>query len=525
MADRKKYKIRVEIINKQMETILNSSVFKKAKKLQAILRYLVEQVNAGKSWQLKMISVAIDVFDLDADLSPSDETKVRMQVGRLRQRLHEYYNEEGSNDSVVFRLQKGSYVPEFILRKDLNTFSETREVVNTSMYSIAVYPIANNGDESLKSICIGLSQQLIIDLSRFSYLNVRGEVQQSQYPDLTDLKSMSKDLGARFLLTGNITKIGDEYTVMLNLNDLSKTTVLWGDSYQFKSGELNALISSSSQKAVSSITSSYGVLAKHLMSALNVEQVNIKEKVNLLYSKWGREYTDHSASEVLQAIHEGLTTYPDNTDLMAIAAEVYLSRYYFSDLIDDTDFVVGKDFAMKAIEQDPYHTIACWSAGLYYYLNKEKELSLEYFNRCAESNPNDAIFINGVGVMAYFLDEEDLSMQLMKEANQSTQLLQPFDEAVYCLIFLKKGEFQDAFKVAMKINLKDNYLDPLLKMVCYNSLGRMEESKLELSRLLKIRPEFLSQGTQMLNTIFYSNDVVKLLTSSFNSVSETPLNL
>src|SRR5450759_2399874 len=50
---------------------------------------------------------------LGPDYDPRVDSTVRIEAGKLRSRLEEYYRSDGKDDPIVIDLPKGSYVPVF----------------------------------------------------------------------------------------------------------------------------------------------------------------------------------------------------------------------------------------------------------------------------------------------------------------------------------------------------------------------------------------------------------------------------
>lgn len=73
------------------------------------MRFVVEQTLAGEGDRLKGYTVAIEVFDRPADFDSQSDPLVRVEAGRLRRRLIEYYAEEGRADPVKIELPRGGY--------------------------------------------------------------------------------------------------------------------------------------------------------------------------------------------------------------------------------------------------------------------------------------------------------------------------------------------------------------------------------------------------------------------------------
>jgi hypothetical protein len=93
----------------QIEKIANSSLLHGAESLCKLLRYLGRNAVDHPGVHLKEYQIATEVFGRSSDFDPQMDSTVRVQVGRLRQKLHEYYSAEGMNDPILVDLPKGSY--------------------------------------------------------------------------------------------------------------------------------------------------------------------------------------------------------------------------------------------------------------------------------------------------------------------------------------------------------------------------------------------------------------------------------
>src|SRR5207248_9436831 len=93
----------------QIEKISNSGLLHGAESLCRLLRYLGRSAVDHPGVHLKEYQIATEVFGRSADFDPQMDSTVRVQVGRLRQKLHEYYAAEGTEDAILVDLPKGSY--------------------------------------------------------------------------------------------------------------------------------------------------------------------------------------------------------------------------------------------------------------------------------------------------------------------------------------------------------------------------------------------------------------------------------
>lgn len=104
-------------ITAELDRILASKGFATAGRLSRLLRYVVEKTLAGEADRLKEYAVGVEVFDRDDKYDPRLDSIVRVEAGRLRSRLDEYYNGEGAASPVRINLPRGGYVAQFETRE------------------------------------------------------------------------------------------------------------------------------------------------------------------------------------------------------------------------------------------------------------------------------------------------------------------------------------------------------------------------------------------------------------------------
>ncbi len=104
-----------EVVQTQLARVIASRQFCNAPRLSRFLTYVVEQCLAGRSDRLKGYTIGLEVFDKDADFDPQTDTIVRVQARALRQKLDQYYAQDGVDDPVYISIAKGGYEPTFFV--------------------------------------------------------------------------------------------------------------------------------------------------------------------------------------------------------------------------------------------------------------------------------------------------------------------------------------------------------------------------------------------------------------------------
>src|SRR5450755_3435667 len=97
----------------QIDKLVHSQVLHGSESLCKLLRYLAEHAIDHPGSSLKEYQIATEVFGRPTDFDPQVDSTIRVQAGRLRSKLTEYYGSEGAEDPVFVELPKGTYVLAF----------------------------------------------------------------------------------------------------------------------------------------------------------------------------------------------------------------------------------------------------------------------------------------------------------------------------------------------------------------------------------------------------------------------------
>jgi hypothetical protein len=97
----------------QIDRLTSSHVLHGSESLCKLLRYLARHVLDHPGTPIKEYQIATEVFGRSADFDPQLDSMVRVQAGRLRVKLSEYYAGDGVEDPIIVELPKGTYVLAF----------------------------------------------------------------------------------------------------------------------------------------------------------------------------------------------------------------------------------------------------------------------------------------------------------------------------------------------------------------------------------------------------------------------------
>jgi serine/threonine-protein kinase len=261
--------LRAAEIREQLDRILSSFATSGANRRSRLLRYLVEETLEDRPESLKESVIATAVFDRDPGYDPQIDSVVRVEVGRLRARLAEYYEKVGVDAPVRIEIPRGSYRPVFVFREaapEIVTPVEPparkwkwvtaglvaaaaltifvvwriRTLGPVTPAAIAVLPFLNlSGDASDEYLADGISEDLTETLAEFNDLRVVARTSAFQYKGKSiDVGEIGRNLRAGAVLEGSIAKRGGQLRVIAQLVRTSDGYHLWSHSYDATLAEL-----------------------------------------------------------------------------------------------------------------------------------------------------------------------------------------------------------------------------------------------------------------------------------------------
>ena len=93
----------------QIDKIIHSHSFRKSESLCRLLIYLADHTLTHPGVSLKEYQIATELFGRPHTFDPQTDAAIRVQAGRLRQKLAEYYSHEGASDPIILEMPNGVY--------------------------------------------------------------------------------------------------------------------------------------------------------------------------------------------------------------------------------------------------------------------------------------------------------------------------------------------------------------------------------------------------------------------------------
>lgn len=101
--------INPEVYLEQVDRLIRSPFLSGCDALCKLLNFLAQHTLNSPDDHLKEYEIATQVFGRPPDFDPQADSGVRVQIGRLRSKLAEYYQTVGAEDTIQVEVPKGGY--------------------------------------------------------------------------------------------------------------------------------------------------------------------------------------------------------------------------------------------------------------------------------------------------------------------------------------------------------------------------------------------------------------------------------
>jgi adenylate cyclase len=301
-------------VRRQLDRILADGAFSGANRRSRLLRYLVEQTLQDNPDALKESVIATEVFDRAPDYDPQIDSVVRVEVGRLRARLTEYYEKAGAEQPVRIEIPKGGYRPVFVFRESTPKWKwvaatialamaaglgvwRLRSAVPATPNSVAVLPFLNlSGDASDEYLGDGISEELTQALAEFNDLRVVARTSAFQYKGKgADVREIGRNLRAGAVLEGSVARRGGQFRVIAQLIRTSDGYHLWAHTYEATLADLLPVETGIALATREILAPSASAPPKEVLTARNADAHD-------LYMRSVYEFNQRSEASTRQAI-------------------------------------------------------------------------------------------------------------------------------------------------------------------------------------------------------------------------------
>ncbi len=148
--------------SRQIELLVHSSVLHGSESLCKLLRYLAKHALDHPGEPLKEYQIATEVYGRRPDFDPQLDSAIRVQAGRLRGKLADYYAAEGAHDPILVELPKGTYVLQFHRRTAMDSKALPTSSAGRAKERSGKIPASPKATVAIVVLCVLLVSSLAV---------------------------------------------------------------------------------------------------------------------------------------------------------------------------------------------------------------------------------------------------------------------------------------------------------------------------------------------------------------------------
>ena len=417
-------KLAPEQITSQLNRILASSGFARSERHSRFLGYIVDHAISGRLNRLKGYTIGIDVFDRDASFDPTVDSIVRVEAGRLRTKLHEYYRAEGQNDPLIIDLPKGAYLPVFYLNRSAAAARGGKDagvdnwvVTRKPVASIGVLPLVNlSSGGDLEYFSDGITESIINELAKIPELRVISLTSMMCFKGTRKtIREIAAQLEVSHVLEGTVLKEEERARITVQLIEGSSDHNIWAESYE---------------RELDNIIQLQGELSRSIAEQLAIELRPPQESAGtvnrealeayLIGRRYRNELTVEGYYRAREYFQEALSKDPRFAQAYMGIASCYCSLGSHGFEIDDPRDIIpqGLSNAQTALLLDESLHEAHAFMGIMLLKYSWDWTGSEYsFRRALELNPNDPRATMQYSMYFETLGRHDKAVQLAEAAH------------------------------------------------------------------------------------------------------------
>jgi adenylate cyclase len=433
--------------------------------------------------------------------------------------MEHYYLTAGKNDPVRIEIPKGGYVPTFqaVLVQSPRSRAPIAERNNGAFPaapSVAVMPLINmTGDAEQEYFVDGLTEELTAELSRYQEFQVIASQSTMRFKgEKSDYKEVGRALGVWFVLTGSVRKSHDDIKVTAQLFDTSTAEQIWGESYKrnLTAIDLIAVQEEIARKVVGTIADQYGSITRRLSkeSRRKAPADLMAYDAILRFYRYESVLTPDAFQEALDALEQAVKAEPDYCLAWAMLGHLHADNHAmgFCEIKDSLEKALT--LSQKAVALDPRSQFAHDSLTLVYFHRGDKEKFLKHVKQTMALNPNAPYVVGVAGWHLALLGDWEQGLSLLKKGMERNPYHPRWFYLAPYMDYYRRGEYENALGEALKFNYPEFFWSPVMLAASLGQMGRENEARTEVNKLLKLVPDFAARGRELIRGYVKVDDLV-----------------
>jgi adenylate cyclase len=496
-------------VRDHLERVLRSPHFDGSARSREFLRYVVEEVLAGRAAYLKQAAIAVEVFGRKPDFDAVIDPIVRVQAGRLRRSLERYYLLSGDSDFIRIELPKGSYAPVFLETSDRPAPRMSAVETASAWPTVVVYPFALHSSRDEPS-ADEVREELTAELCRYGIVHVAR-------PGDTSTAEQPPSVSARFELHGIARETGTESAgesaresiIAARLVDRASGQQIWADEFHtaIRPQQWSGTAAEIGRVIAARIGAEHGVISRllsgeHAMRGFvpNDAFAGIARCQHFLFSR-----QPGALAPTIECLQELTRRAPEIA--WTSLARLYLMNhsYELSNMFTPVEMAIGCANQSVLLEPANARTRCLMATAL--LVKGELASARHELELALRHNSESLAYREVIGWLMALCGDWDQGVALMRDALERNPYCQPCVSHGLWADALRRHEFDAAYAAALEYREPNFFWRELMLTSALGHLGRTEEAAACAAELQRCKPQFAFRGRRLIAHYIKSDEL------------------
>lgn len=384
-------------------------------------------------------------------------------------------------------------------------------------FSVAVLPFRFLGaDAELGSLAEGLTEGIAAGVAGFSYLRVISSNSTRRYATgEADPRTIGRELGARYVMDGNLRQAGGRVRLALQLADAATGACIWAEIYDrsYSPDAVFDLQDDLAPKIVSTVADLHGVLPRSMSDAVRRKEPDKLTPYEALLHSFGynERWTMEALAEARACLERAVQQEPDNGDCWAMLSLMYSNEFGHWDICNPQSFEKALQAARTAVLAAPLHSLPHHALAQALFFRREFSAARKAAEKAVSLNPLDAATTAFMGLLIAYSGDWARGCELAERGlnlnpNLPGMYVYPLWHDAY-----GRADYRRALDLALQLNTPENFYQHAVLAMCYAQLGEMDAAHGALEQALALKPNYAEVARQLHGKWIQPELVEKLL--------------
>ena len=271
-----------------------------------------------------------------------------------------------------------------------------------------------------------------------------------------DPKTVGRDLGLRFLLTGSVRKDAETVKVTIGLIDTTTGVQIWGENYkrELTPAGLIDIQEAIGKRVVGAVADQFGLITRRLsMEPRKRAPGDLKTYDAILrFYRYETELTPTAFKEALESLERAVEIEPEYGLAWSMLGHLHADNHALGFCEIETPLEKAFTYAQRGVALAPGNQFASDALSLVYFHQGHKASFLRQVDLTIALNPNSPYIVGVAGWHMMLYGEWERGLPLLRKGMKLNPYHPSWFHLAFYMYFYNCGEYEKALAEAIKFN-------------------------------------------------------------------------